>query len=285
VERVSGLVASTPQNVPVRSPEFSVLGVEGLQLEFFPNGRTTSTEGFCALFLWCPRGVQIRYQLQVGKHRAAPDFEEFADTMGHGHSNFCHLETQRDKDTDAVVIAVDIMDFTRVEEPEKGLLLTTSTLEAMVAREAEVLHHRDMGVVEWRVRDVLRRIKEVPPGFALCSPLFSAAGISCAVLELYPNGANGEQSKPPKDGYCGLYLRCAGGAVLTLTLFVGSVRKGPFKTDFNKGRESSGIVAKGLPAFCRLEDQVLHGENDVIVGVVVANSLLDEGAVNSTLVL
>ncbi|CAE8722627.1 unnamed protein product, partial [Polarella glacialis] len=81
------------RNQALWSEKFTILGAADVQLEFFPQGRdSTAFPGFCALFLWCPAGVQMKYRLQVGKHFAAPDEDSYDMRMGHGHSNFCMLE-------------------------------------------------------------------------------------------------------------------------------------------------------------------------------------------------
>jgi len=77
---------------PIWSPTFRAAGMDGLRLEFLPKGREKSFDGFCSLFLWCPNGTNIKYQLWVGSYLRAPDVDEYQGDMGHGHSNFCPLE-------------------------------------------------------------------------------------------------------------------------------------------------------------------------------------------------
>merc|ERR1711972_910109 len=160
-------------------------------------------------------------------------------------------------------IAMQILDFAFEEEKvftepphsDMALRFFTESPEAAIAREASVLHNRDTSVIKFIVKDVRRRAKEVDKGQAICSPLFSIVGVRNALLEFYPNGL-----QDAKEGYCGLYMRCAKDTELLLTLFVGKCRKGPIKAEF------SGSVAKGLPEFCKLEDQLVDGEEDPEVG-------------------
>merc|ERR1712176_1670106 len=92
-------------------------------------------------------------------------------------------------------------------------------------------------------------------------------GILEMLLEFYPNGIT-QPSGQGRDGYCGFYMRCPSGNTLTLTLLVGTAKKGPIRTEFD------GNAAKGSPEFCRLEDQLAQlpeGEEDLILSVHVKN--------------
>mmetsp|Transcript_68674 Transcript_68674/g.223497 ORF Transcript_68674/g.223497 Transcript_68674/m.223497 type:complete len:353 (+) Transcript_68674:80-1138(+) len=269
------------KNEAMWSDHFTVMGVK-MQLEFFPNGRdSTWLEGFCALFLWCPAGVQLTYQLRVGNHTSAPDSDEFASRMGHGHSNFCYLDAQVDQSFDSVLVGVDILDIAVSEEIGDGVRLVNRGPESLVRRKVALITHRDLNCVEWRIRDILKRAREVPRGSAICSPPFALVGVPEMFLELYPNGvqAVGDDTDKEKQGYCGFYLRCPSGYSLTVTLFVGAAKKGPIKTDFGSD------AAKGLPAFCKLEDQLKDGEEDLIVGVTVDNPSLKTDLKTDDLIL
>ncbi|CAE8730590.1 unnamed protein product, partial [Polarella glacialis] len=124
------------RNQALWSEKFTILGAADVQLEFFPQGRdSTAFPGFCALFLWCPAGVQMKYRLQVGKHFAAPDEDSYDMRMGHGHSNFCMLEAHVNKETDSLLIGLDILEIRVRMEPEPGLRLFNHGPEAAVARE------------------------------------------------------------------------------------------------------------------------------------------------------
>lgn len=109
-------VKPLPKNEAMWSENFTIMGVE-MQLEFFPQGReTTWMPGFCALFLWCPAGVHIRYRLRVGNHWMAPDVDDYPSKMGHGHSNFCYLDAQWDRGSDSVTVGVQILELSARED-------------------------------------------------------------------------------------------------------------------------------------------------------------------------
>lgn len=280
------------KNDSLWSEEFSIMGVPGLQLEFFPRGReSTRTEGFCALFLWCGAGVRARYQLRVGDHRLAPEEDEYPARMGKGQSNFCCLEAQRDALTDSVVVGVDVLELTTFNEPSPGLRLVNRGPERLVVGAALELHSRDLDTVEWRIRGIRRRAS-LPPGVALCSRPFSLAGVPDMLLEFYPGGVGdesakfcpggaGDESAAAADGgaCCGFYVRCPAGTALMLTLFVGKATLGPLKTEFKQGE------AQGRPAFCKLEEQLEHGSDDLVVGVTVKNLHAEQQERRTTLEL
>ncbi|CAK0815449.1 unnamed protein product [Prorocentrum cordatum] len=263
------------------SEEFAIMGVPGLQLEFFPRGRaSTRTEGFCALFLWCRAGVRVKYQLRVGGHQLAPEEDEYPTRMGKGQSNFCCLEAQRDALTDSVVVGVDVLELTTFREPSPGLRLVNRGPERLVARGALELHSWHLDTVEWRIRGLLQRRASLPAGVALCSPLFSLAGVPDMLLELYPSGVGGEGAVAADGGAsCGFYVRCPAGTALMLTLFVGKATLGPLKTEFKQGE------AQGRPAFCKLEEQLEPGADDLVVGVTVKNLRAEQQERRTTLEL
>lgn len=273
---VTEILRTVPKNKGLYSDKFTILGVPDFMLEFFPQGRdTTSIPGYCSLFLWANAGVRLKYRLRVGSHSCV-DEDTFDSRIAHGHSNFCHLEAQVDKESDSVVIGLEVIEVSHTNEPAPGLRLVNAGPEAALACEADVLRHRHIDTVEWRIKDAVRRTREVPAGFFICSPLFSIAGVRGLQLEFYPNGLEG--SKP---GFCGFYVRCPSGQyTLSITLFVGSAKKGPSKTEFN------GNAAKGLPDFCRLSEQLVGSETDpeegkadikdVICGVIVKNPRLED---------
>lgn len=265
-------VRDTPKNEAIRSDPFFVMGVS-MHFEFFPQGRSSTwADGYCALFLWAPAGVQLSYQLSVGNQRHAPDKDVFHSHMGHGHSNFCYVASQWDKEKDSLTIGLDIMHISVVHEVAPGLRLINEGPEGILKDRLAVVVNNGVQRVEWKVSNALRRIEEVPRGCAMTSPLFSVAGLRDSLIELYPNGVQNSNSCVGKEDYCGLYLRCSSGNSVVLTLFVGEHEKGPIKTDFD------GTSSKGLPEFCRLKDQLRDGETDVIVGVDIAKAESDAGA-------
>jgi len=251
----------------VWSPEFTIMGFKGLQLEFFPAGRSsTRLDGFCSVFLWCPAGLRVKYQLRVGEYTAAPDEDEYASRIGHGHSNFCLLAAQVDKETDSVLVGLNILSLTAVKEGPDGLKFFTNAPEVFVADAGALLRNREHDTVEWTLKDIAKKRAEVPQGLALCSPLFSAAGVDQMLMEFYPNGMIGSSNK----GNCGFYLRCPSGTSLIVTLFVGKAQKGPIRADFD------GNSAKGLPEFCKLEEQLDESQNDLVVGIKLRNTFVEK---------
>jgi hypothetical protein len=75
----------------IRSSEFSLAGVRGLRLHFYPRGRGTGQgepAGRCAVFVTAPEGSSMKFQLAVGKK--IHTFEQtFADTDLVGMRGFC----------------------------------------------------------------------------------------------------------------------------------------------------------------------------------------------------
>jgi len=269
LEHVSEVARNHPKDKSIYSPEFSILGVSGLQLEFFPNGReSTVMEGFCSLFLWCPAGVTIKYQFRIGSHCAGPDEDVYTSRMGHGHSNFCLFEAQVDARTDSVVIGIDVLSLTMCDDSTSGLRLITQAPEMLISQKAELLRNRHMDCVEWRIKRIRKRAAEVPAGLSICSRPFSIAGVPEILLEFYPNGIK-TGNADVKECYCGFYFRCPAGTVLTVTLFVGKHQKGPNRTEFDNN------TAKGLPEFCLLQDQITD-EDDIVVGLKVTNPQLED---------
>jgi len=274
IDKCSTRFSSTVKNESIWSPEFSMLGFKNLQLEFFAKGReSTWQEGFCSLFLWCPAGMRVKYQLRVGEYTAAPDEDQYVSRMGHGHSNFCLLEAQINKETDTLIVGIDILNIFGIQELPGGIKLHTTAAEGLIEKEANILRLREVDCVEWKITKIRKRQKEIPQGFALCSPVFSAAGVSEMLLEFYPNGIAGST----KEGLCGFYMRRPSGTSLIVTLFVGGSHKGPIKTEFD------GNAAKGLPEFCMLSEQIIDGQEDLLVGIKLRNPTLESEDKNLTL--
>jgi len=238
------------------SPYFNAAGLQGVRLEFFPNGREhTSFDGFCSLFLWVPQGTKLKYQLRVGSFFRAPDEDVYDTKIGHGHSNFSPLEPEIDKKNDSITLGVNFIEVSNTAASEMSpsaetstgsLKLLTAPLESIVQREAEVLQNRSVQKVSWKITRVSERLKHLPRGASMWTRLFTAAGIREMLLEFYPNGS----TNTTKDGFCAFYIRCPEGVSMIVTLFVGGVRKGPIKTTFDS------LTGKGLPDFCLLEEQV-----------------------------
>jgi len=238
--------------------------MQDLQLEFFPRGREkTSFEGFCSLFLWCPSGTKIKYQLRVGSFLRAPDEDEYSGRIGHGHSNFCPLEPEVDAEKNSLTVGVEFLEVVQTSVVcGKGLKLVSTPLDEMVAQQAEMIYNRNVAKVVWKITNVRERIARLQRGSSMWSKLFTAAGIRDILLEFYPNGS----TNTTKDGWCAFYIRCPEGVSMIVTLIVGSVKKGPIKTTFDS------LTGKGLPDFCLLQDQIQ--DNCVEVGIELQNQPL-----------
>lgn len=279
IDRCSERFRTMGKNESLYSPEFTVLGFQGVKLEFFPSGRdSTNIEGFCSLFLWCPPGVRVKYQLRVGEYTGPPDEDDYTSRMGHGHSNFCLLAAQINEKTDTLTVGIDILSIAGTQEVtgvRECIKLYKSSPEKLLDVEAKILRNRDVDSVEWTIKNIRKRIREVPRGLALCSPLFSAAGVPEMLMEFYPNGIKGST----KEGFCGFYLRCPSGTSLIITLYVASSHKGPIKTDFD------GHSAKGLPEFCLLKEQLADDQEDLVVGIKLRNPVLEKEETLTSLVL
>lgn len=246
------------------SPKFRAAGMDDVQLEFFPKGREKTTfDGFCSLFLWCPSGSKVKYQLWVGDFKRAPDEDEFPGRIGHGHSNFCPVASGIDKENDKLTVGVNFLEVNggSMTVETKDLKLHGRSLEMMVAKEVAVMQNRTVNKVLWRIDRISERVKTLPRGSSMWSKLFTAAGIREILLEFYPNGS----TNTTKDGYCGFYIRCPEGVSMVVTLIVGGVKKGPIKTTFDS------LTGKGLPDFCLIDEQINKEDDSVEVGIEIQN--------------
>eukprot|EP00746_Dinoflagellata_sp_MGD_P078835 gnl/MRDRNA2_/MRDRNA2_31498_c0_seq2.p1 gnl/MRDRNA2_/MRDRNA2_31498_c0~~gnl/MRDRNA2_/MRDRNA2_31498_c0_seq2.p1 ORF type:complete len:232 (+),score=49.20 gnl/MRDRNA2_/MRDRNA2_31498_c0_seq2:251-946(+) len=220
-------------------------------------------EGFCALFLWCPPGTKIKYQLWVGKYVRAPDEDQYDGRMGHGHSNFCSLQPEleaKDGGGHIVKVGVDVLSVEQQSSGPEGFKLVPMMPDEIVSKEAETLRNEKVSRIEWKIPNISAKLKTLPKGASMYSQSFTAAGMRGILLEFYPNGSE----NTTKDGYCALYIRGQEGATMTVTLFVGSFSKGPIKTTFDAG--SSG---KGLPDFCKLDDEIDKATDSLTLGITV----------------
>lgn len=295
IEGISDKIRTIPRNQPIRSDSFTILGVSDIQLEFFPNGReSTSLEGFCSLFLWCPAGTKIKYQLRVGNHWAAPDEDEYTAPMGHGHSNFCNLQAHINSADDSLEVGIRVLDITHQDTMSvRGLNLIATAPEGLVKHESMVLSHIDVSTVEWRIKRVKQLLEVTPKGSSIYSPTFSLAGVRQMLLEFYPAGVDVQ----PKENWCALYLRCPPETSLYVTFLAGTsepadagapspaagAAAGPldvlsFKPKIKKGpvaAKFTGNAAKGIPNFCDLKELLGKGD-EIIVGVQVRNKKIEE---------
>jgi len=268
IPSIEDKMAKTQKGESLWSPEFGAMGINGIQLEFFPNGRESTTiTGFCSLFLWCPSGTKIKYQLSVGNHLRAPDEDTYDGRMGHGHSNFCNLAAEIVDDT--VTVAVDILDLERAQAGDHAsgtLKVISGFTKWQVRKEAELMQNKTIERVEWKLTNISQKLKNLPRGSSIYSQLFSAAGIGEILLEFYPNGSQ----NTTKDGFCAYYIRCPEGTSIVVTLFVGNYKKGPIAAAFD------GSAGKGLPDFCELEKEIKESDDSVVVGLHIQNPNLQD---------
>ena len=252
-----------PKGHSLYSSEFSAAGIKGLQLEFFPNGRESATiDGMCSVFFWCSENTRVRYQLFVGSHYRAPDDDEFQQRMGHGHSNFCHLQPEIDTITDSVTVGLEILDISKVFNVGPGLKVIRAPFPALIARELAVIDNKSVTRVEWRIRDFSIKLKTAVRGSSLYSPLFSAAGIKELQMEFYPRG----NQSTNKYGNCAYYIRCPEGTRLVVTLIVGEFKRGPITANFE------GPAGKGIPDFCEVMDQINNSDDTLLVALELKNA-------------
>ncbi len=253
-----------PKDQSLWSPEFSAAGLRNLQIEFFPCGRETATlAGFCSVFFWCPEGTSIKYELFVGNHIRSPDEDNFETRMGHGHSNFCPIDAEVEKDG-SVVVGVNILDVQKEINFGSGLVVKRPPLHKLMNRFTSVVENRNVGRIEWRINKISQRLKTLPKGASMYSPVFTAANIRDMLIEFYPNG----NANTAKEGFCALYLRCPEGTQIIVTLVVGEVKKGPISAKFD------GNAGKGLPEFCLIGPQIDANSDSLLVAIEVKNSAL-----------
>ena len=260
ISNISSKIKDYPKGQSFWSPDFVAAGIRNLQLEFYPCGReSTSIDGFCSLFLWCPENTHVKYSMCIGTHQRAPDEDIFETRMGHGHSNFCFLAPEIDSSDDSVLIRVEIIDVRKEIHFGQGLKVVRPPLSEMIERYTAVLANRHLGRVEWRIPQISKRLKNIPKGASIYSPVFSVAGIRDMMMEFYPKG----NANTNKEGFCSLYLRCPEGTHAFVSMSVGDVKKGPISARFD------GSAGKGLPDFCQLSSQVLN--DSVTVAIEIRN--------------
>lgn len=206
--------------------------------------------------------VRFRYQLVVGSHKRAPDEDSYDTRMGHGHSNLCHLASEINTVDDSITVGVEILDVQKSIDFGSGLVVSRPPMHSIMSRFVSVAENRHIGRVEWLIEGMTRKIKTLPIGASLYSPVFSSAGIRDMLIEFYPNG----NMNTAKEGHCSLYLRCPEGTSVFVTLIVGEVKKGPIAAKFD------GHAGKGLPEFCHLASQVQ--DDSVVVALELRNPAL-----------
>jgi len=258
LEGVASKFQAMSKGDSIWSPSFDAAGLKGLQLEIYPKGREKTMDGFCSLFLWCPSGASIKYQLFVGTFLRAPDVDEYIGKIGHGHSNFCPLAPEIDLDSDSLRVGVDFLEVSMLDVVEvNGLKLSMQTPSSLLEEVEQCMTNRGVNKIMWTISNMSQRMKSLPKGTSLWSKAAAAAGVADILLEFYPNGSK----NTTKDGYCAFYIRCPYRVEIIVTLFVGKTRKGPIRTVFDN---QSG---KGLPDFCLVEDEIDKASDSLVVGL------------------
>lgn len=245
-------------------PKFPGRWPRELAVRVFSQGhKKTSFDGFCSLFLWAPGGTTLKYQLWVGSFLRAPETDEYKTRVGHGHSNFCPVAPEVNKDKDSLTVGVDILEVSNEERniSDRGLTLVRQSLDTMVARESKVVENVKVEKAVWKIKNISDRLQQFPRGSSMWSSLFTAAGIREILLEFYPNGSTHTQ----KDGFCAFYIRCSMKVSIYVTLIVGKTRKGPISTTFHDA------TGKGLPDFCPVQDEIDRSDDTLEVGIELQN--------------
>lgn len=117
--------------------------------------------------------------------------------------------------------------------------------------------------VEWRVEHASRLRRCFPHGEAMCSTVFSAAGIEGMQLIFYPSGYSGAS-----DGVCSLFLFCPAGTTLRCTLCLANQKR-----DASHTWEESG--AFGRTNYCRFENIIDEVEDSVMVTLEIEEAHQD----------
>lgn len=108
IEQGASLPQLFPSREPICSPAFDMADIEGLQLVFYPSGYAGSMEGYCSLYLHCPKGVTLRFSLVAG-HTKRDSVHTWDLTGAYGRTNMCRFDNSLlDAKTNNVLIAVEI---------------------------------------------------------------------------------------------------------------------------------------------------------------------------------
>jgi len=107
LEQASALPQYFPNRQHICSPVFSAAGIDGMQLMLYPSGYLGTSDGYCALYLFCPSGVTLRGHLSVGKQKREANYT-FNEAGAFGRSNFCRYDGLADESTDTLLLVLEI---------------------------------------------------------------------------------------------------------------------------------------------------------------------------------
>jgi hypothetical protein len=121
----------------------------------------------------------------------------------------------------------------------------------LVRDQVELMRSRMVRRVEWDIQQASLLQQCFPPGEAVCSTSFEAAGIEGLQLVFYPSGFSGA-----RNGYCSFFVRIPAGSSLHCNLWVGKQKRSA-KLEM----EEQGYF--GRTNFCHFE-QCMDWQDDAI---------------------
>merc|ERR1719171_2599775 len=99
-----------PHDVALYSEEFSVAGLDGLRLKFYPLGKEGADPEYCSLYIEAPDGTEMRARLSVGQKSMSFDrIEQFCADSIWGFLAVCKAVDEI-TESGALIIAVDVME-------------------------------------------------------------------------------------------------------------------------------------------------------------------------------
>eukprot|EP00927_Polykrikos_kofoidii_P018041 TRINITY_DN18284_c0_g1_i2.p1 TRINITY_DN18284_c0_g1~~TRINITY_DN18284_c0_g1_i2.p1 ORF type:complete len:785 (-),score=138.01 TRINITY_DN18284_c0_g1_i2:667-3021(-) len=266
------------------SPQFSMSGLNGLQLElqiFRPSDPPSEGEavGDAGVYLWACKGSNLVFRLYVGDK-----YQTFENVFGgrapHGASRLCFLKDHVNRNDDTLRVSVEILEAHRevehiietpsdaeevspaIEVPEKPLggcvqfhRHVNNRLFDQVKNQVDLMKSRMMRKVQWRVEQASRLRICFPPGKALCSTQFNACGIEGLQLLFYPSGYSGAT-----DGFCSLFFYGPAGNTVRCQLRIGSQQR-----EVSHSFDESG--ACGRTNFCRFDSIVNEADDSILIGL------------------
>mmetsp|Transcript_81930 Transcript_81930/g.227165 ORF Transcript_81930/g.227165 Transcript_81930/m.227165 type:complete len:714 (+) Transcript_81930:60-2201(+) len=110
VEHASALQMCFPAGESLCSMKFDAVGIQGLQLVFYPCGLADAAKkGFCSLFVNCPSGTRLRCWLSIGKVRREAHASSQHPSLV-GCRCFCRFDSCVNTSDDTVTLFLDLED-------------------------------------------------------------------------------------------------------------------------------------------------------------------------------